>query len=179
MKETTAQQRMDLLKEIADTAQGTLNEWMRHWQDDDQDIRLRWQTDGTAVVELDGEEVMSVRVAVDVSAVQYVDLVNKPTGFVSPRPWGRIPAGWFVRTPKGAWIEVLATRRDGCNQLVTLDLGGGRRSTFGYDPEAVQSVRRGTHADAVMDEAMDALGDMSILKDEPPFDGPYVARTDA
>jgi hypothetical protein len=178
MKETTAQQRFDLLKEIADAAHDTITEWLKRWRagenGEGEEIRLRHMDDGTTVVEVDGDEVMSVRIAVDVSVAEYVDAVNKPVGFVLTRPWSRIPVGWFVRTPKGDWVEVLATHRDGCNQRVTLDVSG-KQGTYPYDPDAKMSVRRGTLVDATMDAAVDALGDASpILDDSPPFDPPYV-----
>jgi len=175
MKETTAQQRMDLLKEIADAGIGTIQEWLKHWQrDNGENVRLRYFEDGTTVVELDNEVVMSVHLAVDVSMDKYVDAVNEPTGFVLKRTWSTVPAGWFVRTPKGDWIEVMSTTREGGQQMVTLDVSGQRKA-WPRDPAGEVDVRRGTLVDKSMDEAITALGDVSILEDVP-FDGPYVAR---
>jgi hypothetical protein len=178
MKETTMQQRMDLLTEIADAVLDTASRWLKRWRagesDDGDEIRVRWQDDGTAVVEVDGDEVMRVQVEVTASVVDYVNAVNKPTGFVGKRTWARVPAGWFVRTPKGdTWFEVLATRREGDKQMVTLDVAG-QRGTYPRDPDETVVIRRGTLADAAMDAAVDALGDAAILEDEPPFDPPYV-----
>lgn len=169
MKETTAQQRFDLLREISEVGLGTIQEWMRRWQaDNGGNVHMRYFEDGTTVVEVDGEEVMSIRIAVDVSAVQYVDAVNKPTGLTLARTWGTIPAGWFVQAPKG-WFEVISSRRDGDRQMVTLDVGG-QRGTWPRDPDAKVDVRRGTLADAAMDAAVDAFGkDAAILDDTPPW----------
>lgn len=175
MKPTTVQQRMDLLTEINETARGTLGEWMRYWRaETGWDVRMRWQEDGTAVVEVDSDEVMRVQVEITVSAADYVDAVNKPTGFVITRTWATVPAGWFVQSPKG-WFEVIASRRDGDQQMVTLSTTSGQQGTWPRPPDAEVKVRRGTLADVVLDTAMDALGSgTTILDDTPPFDPPYV-----
>ena len=177
MKPTTVQQRMDLLTEINDVIRDTANTWCRRWNagehQDEYEINLRWQEDGTAVVEVDTDEVMRVQVEITVSALDYVDATNKATGFVITRTWATVPAGWFVQSPKG-WFEVIASRRDGDRQMVTL-AAGGQQGTFPRDPDAEVKVRRGTLADVDLDTAMAVLGEGAVIIDStPPFDPPHV-----
>lgn len=160
MRETTEQQRMDLLAEISNEARGAAQVWARRWnaQGDGEEIHLVYQDDGTAVVEVGGDAVMRVQVEVTVSVVKYVDAVNKPAGFILSRPWGQVPAGWFVRSPKGnAWYEVIAREGD----MVTLDVAG-TRGTWHRDPDVKVDVKRGTRADA-MSAAVDAFMDAGMV----------------
>lgn len=174
MKETTAQQRMDLLTEIANEIRGAAQVWTRRWHSprDGEEIHLVYRDDGTVMVELNGDEVLRVQVEVTASVVDYVDLVNKPAGFVLSRPWGQVPSGWFVRVPGGsAWYEVIAVTLEGGTGrlMVTLDVNG-TRGTWQRDPDAKVDVRRGTRVDAMsaaVDTLMDAGMVEAILDDQP------------
>lgn len=96
--------------------------------------------------------------------------VNAPTGFIVDRPWGEIPAGWFVKAPNGQWYEVLRTRLDrGIGQAVTLSVNG-KEVSRDRDPAAKVPTRRGSlHPEA--DAALDALGGAFTVDvlDDPPW----------
>lgn len=99
---------------------------------------------------------------------------NKPYGFVIPRPWNLVPAGWFVRVPNGTWFEVMATKQNGTMQDVTLRSPEGKTGTFPRKADAEVQVRRGTHTKELSD-AIEALsgvfGPVEVISDEsPPWD---------
>lgn len=93
---------------------------------------------------------------------------NRPDLSVEPeqRAWMHIPAGWFVRTPAGAYLEVRASRERGAKQEVTLRFPDGQEGTW-PQPRAtrVQAVP-GT----VMGEVGTAIailgGKVEIIEDE-------------
>lgn len=93
---------------------------------------------------------------------------NKPHGFVLRWPWGEIPAGWFVKTPDGAWWEVTSTRRDGARQIVQLRHSEtGRGGEWPRDPYAKVAVRKGTKTkdvDVALDTLRAMLGRVEVLE---------------
>lgn len=98
------------------------------------------------------------------------DLVNEPIGGTLDRTWGTVPAGWFVQTPKGDWLEVDYTLRSGAHQSVGLRIGG-KVATFPRDPAGPVKARRGSLSPRDRDEALDSLEEAfttAILRDEPP-----------
>lgn len=120
------------------------------------------------------ESVVALSAAVDAleAALPAVQRPNAPYGFVLPRPWNLVPAGWFVRVPNGEWYEVIGTRLVDGKQHVTMKSPAGKTGTFPRDPEQKVSVRRGTHTKELSD-AIEALGEAfgaEILDDSPPWD---------
>lgn len=86
---------------------------------------------------------------------------NKPTGPVESRPWSAVPAGWFVQTPRGVWLEVTATRLDAGRQVVEF----GKSQGTHQNPLAVVPCRRGTW-DSEVSDAVDLFGEgAEILED--------------
>lgn len=84
-----------------------------------------------------------------------------------PRPaearwmtWGHVPAGWYVQTPRGAWLEVIATHYDDSTgrQWVTHDSGEWAR-----DPAGAVTACPGTPSPT--DAAIAALGYPLIIED--------------
>jgi len=90
---------------------------------------------------------------------------NKPTGFRFRRSWGEIPAGWFVRTPAGASLEVVATHAEGDRQVVTLRFADGQEGTWPQPHTAVVWCQRGT-AQTATGYALDLLGEGSRILDD-------------
>lgn len=163
MRQTTAQERMDLLQEVNEAARDAMVEWCRRWNagpnGDGEPIHLIWQTDGTAVVEVDDIPAMRVQVEIAVSAVEYEEATaapNKPHGFILTRTWGEVPAGWFVQGPGGQWYEVMATRYEGGKQWVSL-IVDRQRGEWPRDPAGTVRVKRGTAGPSDRDAALDAL----------------------
>lgn len=160
MKATTAQERIDLLREVNEAARSAMEEWCRRWNaganGDGEPIHLVWQTDGTAVVEVDDLPAMRVQVEIAVSAVEYEEAAtNKPHGFILTRTWAEVPAGWFVQGPNGAWFEVVATRYEDGKQWVGM-IVDGQRGEWPRDPNATVKVKRGTLTND-RDVALDSL----------------------
>lgn len=95
------------------------------------------------------------------SSVAYLERVteppNQPYGFTLNRAWEEVHAGWFVRTPKGEWIEVLGNDEaaGGEKRNVTLAVNG-KQAIFTYDASRNVSIRKGTRGRA-MDDAIDVL----------------------
>jgi hypothetical protein len=98
---------------------------------------------------------------------------NAPYGFTLTRPWELVPMGWFVKTPKGEWFEIVGTHREGALQRVTMRSPNGKEGTFPRNPAEGVSCRRGTHTKELSD-AIEALsgvfGKVAIESDEPPWD---------
>lgn len=97
---------------------------------------------------------------------------NEPTGFILSRTWSTVPAGWFVRDPKGNWLEVGKTSFIGSTgtQMVSIRVGDGFQA-FPRDPDGPVKVRRGTWSPVVRDDAITSLESAfhtAILRDEPP-----------
>lgn len=95
---------------------------------------------------------------------------NKPTGFILRRTWATVPAGWFVQTPKGQWLEVGATHLQGDRQMVSIRVGDAFQA-FPRDPDQEVKARRGTLAPRDRDDALNAIENAfktAILSDEPP-----------
>lgn len=165
----------ELLAEFRRAAHDTIIEWCRRWPDDHGNgYRVRYMDDGTAEIERETDTGFdTVRVHFGVAAVTVEEEPNKPTGFVLPRPWELVPAGWFVRTPDLKWYEVIGTKLEGGKQHVTLKAPDGRTGTFPRDPKAEVKVRRGTQTNRLSDaieSLSDTFGGTSIVKDDPPWD---------
>lgn len=97
---------------------------------------------------------------------------NKPTGFILTRTWETVPAGWFVQTPKGDWLEVGKTSFIGSTgtQMVSIRVGEEFKA-FPRDPAGEVKVRRGTLSSAILNDALEAIEGSfktTILRDEPP-----------
>lgn len=73
MRPTTAQERMDLLQEVNEAARDAMEQWCRRWPTDydGAEVHLRWQSDGTAILEVNGDPTMRVSVEIAVSATEY------------------------------------------------------------------------------------------------------------
>ena len=181
MRPTTIQERMDLMAEVADVKHGTIREWTNTWSAEGErlngvPIRLRWYEDGTAVVEVDGVPSLRVSVEITVHPVEFENEENRPTGFILRRTWATVPAGWFVQTPKGQWLEVTSTYRipenpEGDRQMVSLFING-KVAAFPRDPDQEVKARRGTLAPRDRDDALDLRGDAfkaTIIEDEGPM----------
>lgn len=94
---------------------------------------------------------------------------NEPTGFVTSKPWGVIPVGWFVQAkPDGPWYEVTATVRvNDAVQKVWLRFPDGSEVWHGRNPQSVVTCRAGSLSNPIGD-AVQALGDgVEILEDRP------------
>ncbi len=98
--------------------------------------------------------------------------VNEPIQGRIQSQWDKVPAGWFVETPKGDWLEVgktslnLATGK----QMVTLIING-EAHVFPRDPKGEVWIRRGSLAPQDTSDAIFALEEAfttAILHDEPP-----------
>jgi hypothetical protein len=152
------QRRMDVLAELNAMAWDTLTEWMGRWRGGDgNDYKVAWQEDGTARVEIntdDGPESLHVQVEITVSVVP-----NRPSNpaTAEPRAWGAIPAGWFVRDPKGMWWEITASERAGDKQRVSLRMASGETATSTPPWKNTVTCTPGT-AGAEIQGAVDALG---------------------
>lgn len=93
---------------------------------------------------------------------------NKPTGFVTRKPWAQIPAGWFVRPERSTdWWEVVTTRAENHTQRVTLAYGD-RSGTWPRNPEDIVSCRRGTAPGTPeISDGLELLGEgAQIISDE-------------
>lgn len=150
-----------LLREFRSAAEDTVTEWLRRWQaEDGAGLRARYMDDGTVEIEReDASSIESFRVRFAVAVVADDGEPNKPTGFVLTRPWELVPAGWFVKTPSGAWFEVVETKRNGTTQDVTLRAPDGKTGSFPRPCLAEVKVRRGTHG-TQLDDAIEALSDV-------------------
>lgn len=176
MRPTTIQERMDLMAEVADVKHDTIREWTNAWSAEGErlngvPIRLRWYEDGTAVVEVDGVPSLRVSVEITVHPVEFENEENRPTGFILRRTWATVPAGWFVQTPKGQWLEVGATHLQGDRQMVSIRVGDEFKA-FPRDPDQEVKARRGTLAPRDRDDALDLMGDAfkaTIIEDEGPM----------
>lgn len=102
------------------------------------------------------EEDVKLRSAVD-ALNALTEPPNEPYGFILNRAWEEVHAGWFVRTPKGDWIEVLGNDEaaGGEKRNVTLAVNG-KQAVFTYDASRNVSIRKGTRG-RDMDEAIDTL----------------------
>jgi hypothetical protein len=169
---TTEQARTDLLHEVDGMAWDTLTAWMRRWSDDaGRSCKVRWDMNGTAVLEVDGRDVFLFQVDITASVLDYVQVPesepNKPTGFRVRRPWSAVPAGWFVKVPNGdARWEVLRTERVGPVQRVTLRMPDGTTGQWDQPPDREVLCQRGTLVTEAAD-ALEVLGEgAEVLKDE-------------
>lgn len=121
------------------------------------------------------EEYGAARTLEDVlrwAEVHEAECRNEPTGFILTRTWATVPAGWFVRTPQGQWLEVGKTNFIGSTgtQMVSLRVGEDFHA-FPRDPAGEVKVRRGTYSPVVRDDAITSLETAfttAILHDEPP-----------
>lgn len=95
--------------------------------------------------------------AVDALDALIQEKPNEPYGFVLNRAWEEVHAGWFVRTPKGEWIEVLGNDEaaGGEKRNVTLAING-KQALFTYDASRNVSIRKGSKTKA-MDDAINTL----------------------
>jgi hypothetical protein len=170
------QDRMQLMEAVADELHGTLREWASRVTVEREghplegvELHLVWMEDGTVEVRTTrhGDPILVAQVEITVSKAP--EPVNEPTGPELPRTWGNTPAGWFVQTPKGDWLEVISTHQDSKGQRVNLRFGE-RVAMFSYPPGKAVTARRGT-ATVVRDEALDVLESSfttAILDDQPP-----------
>ena len=170
------QKRMGLLEELAEGVHGCIRGgWMDYLQVEKAghplegvQLRLRWHDDGTVHVEHMGETILVARIAVDVI---WVPMVNELIGGELPRTWATVPAGWFVKTPKGVWLEVGHTSlQAGGVQHVSL-IVQGQSVVFPRNPTDPVTARRGSLAPRDRDDAMASLEEAfttAILHDEPP-----------
>lgn len=166
---TTAQQRMDLLTEVNEFLRDVLTEWANRWhagpaEAPGEALRLRWQDDGTAVLEMKDRPVMRLTVASAVTALEYVQ-AGPRTDQARQMTWGTVPAGWYVQVPRtGEWYQVTQTRmRDaGIGQEVTM-LIAGQRFTHPRDPNGTVTACPGPPN--ATDAAIEALGFPEILED--------------
>lgn len=107
--------------------------------------------------------------AVDALDALIQEKPNEPYGFILNRAWEEVHVGWFVKTPKGAWIEVVGNEEvaGGEYRKVTL-LVNGNRATFTYPADRNVSIRKGTRTKA-MDDAIkllsDSFGGASVIQD--------------
>ena len=134
---TTAQQRMDLLTEVNEFLRDTLMEWARSWnagpiEAPGEALRLRWQDDGTAVLEMEYRPVMRLTVGIETTIVEHVT-AGPRTDLARPMTWGTVPAGWYVQAPTG-WFRVISTVLRGMTQSVALELGNGAHSEWPRNP---------------------------------------------
>lgn len=155
------QERMDLLAELAETVQGTIRGgWMDYLQVEKEgsrlegvQCRLRWMDDGTVNVEHDGEVILTARIRVE---AEWVPVANEPIGGTLDRTWSTVPAGWFVQTPKGDWLEVTDTHLSGAHQFVGLRING-EVSHWNRPPAGPVKARKGSLSPALRDDALDSL----------------------
>ena len=95
---------------------------------------------------------------------------NEPVGGTLDRTWATVPAGWFVQTPKGDWLEVTDTHLSGSHQFVGLRIGG-KVSHWNRPPAGPVKARKGSMSPTLRDEALESLESAfttAILRDEPP-----------
>ncbi len=179
VKATTVQDRMDILAEVVESRRDIMMEWGDRWPTDAEEgilhgaqVRLVWQSDGTAIVRVDDEVVGRVEVEISARFVEHLDAVNEPIGGVMDRTWGTVPSGWFVQTPKGQWLEVGPTSlQAGGVQHVCLTIGG-KAVVFPRDPAGPVKARRGSLSPALRDDALSALESAfttAVLNDEGPM----------
>lgn len=175
MRKSTAAERSAIVTEIEDALLDAAREWLKYSRTDAlgdlTPIRFAWMDDGTVVIEADGVPVVRVRCTVACEVVECDDAANEPHGPVLDRTWATVPAGWFVRTPKGAWIEVTDTSVQNGQQFVGMRVNG-KVSHWHRDPDGKVSARRGTSVPRELDGAIDALGsafNVTVL-DDPPWD---------
>jgi hypothetical protein len=166
----------ELLREFRSAAQDTITEWLRRWPaDDGASLKATYHDDGTVVLEREDESsIESFRLHFGVAVAEVGEEPNAPTGFVLPRTWGTVPAGWFVRTPKGEWWEVFATAELEGKQEVTLRSPEGKRvGPISREIDGKVSARHGTREKALA-AAIAAIEtgfpDMTIVEDVPPWD---------
>lgn len=165
---TTAQQRMDLLIEVDSYLRDVLTEWANRWhagpaEAPGEALRLRWQDDGTAVLEMEDRPVMRLMVGWEVGAVEYSE-AGPRTDQARPMTWGTVPAGWYVQVPRtGEWFPVTrtCTPRPGVKE-VTIDMSG-EPFTHPRDPQG--SVTACPGPPNATDAAIEALGFPEILED--------------
>jgi len=177
VKPTTNEDRVQILREVRDALEGTAQEWLTGsgWPSNEEEgilhgasVRLRFYDDDTAIVELDGEPVMRFRWHAEVEVVEFEETTNKPTGFILPRTWATVPAGWFVKDPAGRWWEILETTATPAGQRVAMRYEGTMRGEWTRDPDAPVSARRGTLSPRERDDALNAIEGaftVAILRD--------------
>lgn len=178
------QERMDVLDALAVDVRDAAMEWAKlsvvereGSPLEGQELYLSWQEDGTVSVQCPRYvEILRAQVEITVSVVaEEPPRINEPDGPEFPSQWGKVPSGWFVKTPKGEWLEVTSTYRvpedpSGHRQMVGL-LIDGKVAAFKRDPKGEVWARRGTLAPADRDAAMEAFQSAfqtTILRDEPP-----------
>ena len=70
MRVISEEERAVILAEVARVSEETPMSWPRRWVGaDGRDYRLRWRRDNTAAVDVNGERVMRIAVAVSVTEV--------------------------------------------------------------------------------------------------------------
>ena len=94
---------------------------------------------------------------------------NEPIGGEIPSQWDKVPSGWFVKTPKGDWLEVGETsfNTHAGKQMVSL-LINGQAHAFPRDPKEEVWARRGSQAPRDRDDAMSLLDEAfttAVLRD--------------
>lgn len=172
---TTEADRDEIVAEVIEAVQDTAREWLTgSWNANADEgilhcaqVRLVWQTDGSALVKVDDDVVARIGVSASVSFLEFKDEVNAPTGFILPRTWSTVPAGWFVKDPKGRWWEILETKETPAGQRVAMRMEGNR-GEWTRDPAGPVSARRGTLSPKTRDDAMDALAEAfttAVIKD--------------
>jgi hypothetical protein len=87
---------------------------------------------------------------------------NMPTEEWEPRAWSRVPAGWFIRDPKGCAWEVLATESDGRYQRVTLRNSDWQEGTWPRKPGEEVEACPGTAAPEIQG-AVEALASRFVV----------------
>jgi hypothetical protein len=87
---------------------------------------------------------------------------NMPTEEWEPRAWSRVPAGWFIRDPKGCAWEVLATESDGRYQRVTLRNSDWQEGTWPRKPGEEVEACPGTAAPEIQG-AVEALASWFVV----------------
>lgn len=177
MRNTTQRDRQDIVRDVTEGVLGAGYEWLRRYTGNEEEgilngaeVHLVWEAPDVCLVELDGEPTVRLRVAVTAEVLEYAEERNEPTGFILTRTWETVPAGWFVKTPKGDWLEVTDTHRSGDRQFVGLRING-HVSHWHRDPEVEVKARRGTLSSAILNDALEAIEGSfktTIISDEPP-----------
>lgn len=174
---TSERDRADILAALVEDLRDTLEEWCRRSvveregsRLEGQELYLSWQEDGTVSVQLPRYTEI-LRVAVGIT-VEPVEVANEPIGPEISTTWAQVPSGWFVKTPKGDWLEVTDTHLDDPRgQFVGLRVNG-QVSHWHRPPKGEVRARRGSQAPEGRDEAMRAFGEsfqMRIISDGGPM----------